>query len=117
MMKLENWLIDYIMPVYKEQIDQDPSAYVFLLLEGEVPSNYYRFVRLSITESEGTILYNEEDIRAIPLSKILVVGHTQENEEEEKSKLTKLIREIDIMTNYAYRFMMFQDKLKTRKRC
>ena len=90
---------------------------MFLLLRGEVPAKNYRFVRLSITESDGTILYNEDDIRSIPTSKTLVIGYTQENEDEEKSKLSKLIKEIDIMTNYAYRFMMFQDKLKTQKTC
>lgn len=52
MMKLENWLVDNIMPVYREQIDEHPERYLFLLINGEVSSKAYRFIRLSVSEND-----------------------------------------------------------------
>jgi hypothetical protein len=80
------------MPVYREQIDEKPDNYVFLLINGEVPSNNYKFIRLDITEVGGSIIYNEADVKKVSFDKIFVVGYTQEKEEEEKSKLGKLIK-------------------------
>lgn len=34
MMKLEDLLIDFIMPVYREEIDEDPKRFLFILLSG-----------------------------------------------------------------------------------
>lgn len=53
----------------------------------------------------------------ISAEKILVVGYTQEREEEEKPKLLMMIRQIDAASNFGFRFMVFQDKLKVQKAC
>ena len=62
-------------------------------------------------------MYNEDEVRNVSKDKIFVIGYTQEKETEEKAKLGRLIKEIDIMTNFSYRFMMFQDKLKVQTSC
>lgn len=80
------------MPIYREQIDENPSSYIFILINGETPSKNYHYIRLSITESEGTIIYDQDSVRNVSQDKIFVIGYTQENEEEEKKKLGKLIR-------------------------
>lgn len=117
MMRLEDMLIDFLMPVYREEIDEDPSRFLFILLSGEVPSKKYEFVRLSIVEDGGTILYNDKFLSRVPKEKILVVGYALEREREEKGKLGKLIKEVNMQTNFAYKFMMFQDKLDSQRPC
>lgn len=78
MMGLEDMLIDFLMPVYREEIDEDPARFLFVLLSGEVPSKKYEFVRLSVVEDGGTILYNDKFLLRVPREKILVVGYTVE---------------------------------------
>lgn len=80
MMRLEDMLIDFLMPVYREEIDEDPSRFLLILLSGEVPSKKYEFVRLSIVEDGGTILYNDKFLSRVPKDKILVVGYALERE-------------------------------------
>lgn len=40
-----------------------------------MPSKKYEFVRLSIVEDGGTILYNDKFLSRVPKGKILVVGY------------------------------------------
>jgi hypothetical protein len=87
------------------------------LLSGEIPSKKYEFVRLSIVEDGGTIIYNDKFLQRVSREKILVLGYALEREKEEKAKLTKLIKEINMQTNFAYKFMMFQDKLEAQRNC
>jgi predicted transcriptional regulator len=74
-------------------------------------------VRLSIVEDGGTIIYNDKFLQRVSREKILVLGYALEREKEEKAKLTKLIKEINMQTNFAYKFMMFQDKLEAQRNC
>lgn len=70
-----------------------------------------------LEEESGTLIFDESLIDALPKDRIIVLGYTKEHEKEEKRKLGKLMKEINIATNYGFRFMMFMDRLDVQKGC
>lgn len=118
MMKFDNSLIDSIMPVYREEVEENPQLYIFLLINGEIPSGKFNCIRLSIKYAEeGMSIKNMLAITSLAEGRILVIGCTQEKEQEERKELEAAVGLIDKATSCRYRFMMWSDKLKPQRSC
>ena len=83
-----------------------------------MPSGKFSCIRLSIKHAEeGMSIKNMSAITELNEPRILVIGCTQEKEQEERKELEAAVGLIDRATSCRHRFMMWSDKLKPQRSC